>query len=738
MLPVASMLLATLVGALLPLLRTHSFYFWDDTAAAAAGVWQRIARSVLSGEMPFLQLDMWRGGNFAAEAATGMWNPVMVGLMVAIYPIDDLAVAMAVARIVLFFIMAGGIYLLARVYGSSPWMAAAAGTALTLSGWVLYLDGTAWINGTAAVALIPWAWWGLRKARLSGFTPAAILIAVVTGYLVASTGNPYALLALAVAYLGVAIEAVAARRYVEVAWLVATGLSTLLLVVVVYLPFVLTSKYGVRAISRVWNDEFLAVSASDLLGLSSPTFHPYITMFGSSPMGLPGAYLAWFVLPLVPWLRWGVVRERLSDLAGVITYGLVFLLLTLGPSQVWLFRWPARLIPILYIAVIVLFAIVASAGLCDDRKRSRSLASGALILLGAWLAFSDVTGAWKWHALVALLIAVGVALLVFWAGIGGRGFLVMAVGMVAALVPQLALAAVNLNVANYQLPTSKDALQARFARYSDGLVVDVYSVDQLMRDTPAATRWNDLLVGNMPSVAGVSSVNSYTGIGFTKFDDALCITYNGGTCPEAWDGLWQTPAKADRPLADLLRVQHVVVANGYAKAGPVPDGWRESRRTELVTAYERIGPIQNPDGTVSATGKGVTLVGDSRVGSTGEIATVSTGQTDTRITFARIAWPGYTLSVGGTTVHTQVGPAGLLTADLPPGLNDAELRLTFSPPGLSVGLVCAGAGLALLIGLMVLSGFAARKTARSSLGPAESDAVDSGPGPSLLEPAPKG
>src|SRR5690606_7509056 len=121
-LPVATMLVVTLVGTLLPVLRTPVFYYWDDTAGVAVGVWQRIAESVLSGSSPFLHLDMWRGGNFAAEAATGMWNPVMLALMVGTYPIDDVAIAITVAKFVLLLFTAGGVYLLARGYGANAWM----------------------------------------------------------------------------------------------------------------------------------------------------------------------------------------------------------------------------------------------------------------------------------------------------------------------------------------------------------------------------------------------------------------------------------------------------------------------------------------------------------------------------------------------------------------------------------------------------------------------------------------
>jgi len=712
-LPAGSMLLFTLVGTVLPLVRTPSFYYWDDTAVAAAGVWQRIARSLLSGELPFLQLDMWRGGNLAAEAATGMWNPLMVGLMVLTYPIDDLAVAFAVAKVILFLLMAAGVYLLARSYAANPWLAAVAGTSYTLSGWVLFLDGTAWVNGTAATAILPWSWWAIRRAFQREFRPGSIVLAVVLGYLSASTGNPYAALGLALVYASMAVEAIIARKGAALAWLVGMGFATLLLFVVAYLPFIYTSSSGARSASGLWNDEFLAVSLSDLLGMSSPTHEPYVTIFGERPMVMPGTYLAWYVLPLLPWLRWRILRERWRELSSVLSFGAIYLLLVLGPSQIWLFRWPARLLPFLYLAVIVVFASLASAGLHTDKRRARFVLTAVAVFLGAWLAFSDNPGPWKWHGLAAVLILAAAAVIGRW-GLGRvRGVMVLFLGSLAFLGMQLVLHPLNSNTTDYRPPTSKSAMQERFAD-RDGVTVQILSTGWLLSKYPAAQAWQDVLTGNLPSLAGMNSTTAYSGIGFTKLDKELCSTFTGDSCPDLWTALWRVPKGADRPLADLLRAEHVVVVNGFVPQSKAPAGWVEESRSEVATVYRRVGAIPNPDGTISAWGTGVQVTADTRVGSVGEVGTVSTAPGQTRITFARVAWPGYTLTVDGKRVRTTAGPAGLLTAKLPAGLTNAHIELNFRPPGLRLGLALAATGVLLLIGLVVLSALSRRRSQKAA------------------------
>lgn len=698
--PVTVMLVATLIGTLLPVLRTRVFYFWDDTAGVAVGVWQRIPESILSGSSPFLQLDMWRGGNFAAEAATGMWNPVMLGLMLGTYPIDDVAVAITIAKIALFLLTAGGVYLLARGYGANAWMAAVAGVVLPLSGWSVFMDGTSWINGTAIMAFTPWAWWALRRCYLRGFRARDMVLAVLIGYLVPSTGNPYGVLSLAIVFLALAVEALFSRRAAALKWLVPIGVSIVLLVVVVYLPFVLTSTYGWRADSGILNDEFMAVSLSDLLGLSSPTHRPFITMF-SGPMGFAGTYLGWFVLPLLPWLRWGTFGKW-REMSSVLVFGAVFLIFVLGPSQLGLFRWPARLVPFAYLAFLIVFAVIASRGIARTRQVPRMLASGAIILAGAWMAYSDVPGAWKWHGLVTLLIAAGIFAIVRWTGFARSGALIMIGGMLVFLVPQLALTESNQNVADYRMPSSKSEMSQTFADRADGLVVQVFDINVLVGKYDEPERWRDLLAGNMPSVAGFASTTGYSGIGFTKFDSALCLSYNGGTCPEAWDALWEKPKGADAVLADLIGAKYVVVQKRYADDRRAPEGWTETESTDVVTIYSRDEPLPF-DGTITVAGEGVEVSADGQDGPTGESATVTTTSGDTTLTFARIAWPGYEVTVDGEPVPTKIGPAGLLTVDLPEDLTDAEVRVSFTPPGLIIGLASAGLGLLLLGLLAVLS-----------------------------------
>ena len=134
----------------------------------------------------------------------------------------------------------------------------------------------------------------------------------------------------------------------------------------------------------------------------------------------------------------------------------------------------------------------------------------------------------------------------------------------------------------------------------------------------------------------------------------------------------------DVPLADLLGAKYVVVLKDFADDDDTPDGWSVSEETDVVTIYARDDALPYPDGTLTTVGDGVEVGSDQRVGETGESLQVATTTGDTSLIFGRIAWPGYSATLDGVAVPTEIGPAGLLTVVLPED-SEGELVLSFTP-----------------------------------------------------------
>ncbi|HEV2777950.1 MAG TPA: hypothetical protein VGX25_00980 [Actinophytocola sp.] len=724
LLPVAVMLAAVGFVAALPLIRNHIFYFWDDTAVVGVPMWRRMASEVLSGHFPLLELDMWRGGNFAAEAAVGMWNPIALALAVLTYPIDNMALAITIVKAFFMFILAGGSYLLARDYGVRPWLAAAMGAALPFTGYTFFMDAVNWVNGLMVTAFVPWLWWTARRAMRRD---RSVVWVVVAGYLCCSLG-PYGLLATGVIMFGVLVEAWLtghARRIVPIA---LSGIAIGLLNLMVYVPLQKTVSVGYRADQTTMNNEFLSPSISDLMGMSTPAFQPYVWAFGVDHFRLPAIFLAWFVLPLLPWLKWGLVRRRWRSLLTVFVTGVVFLLLVLGPSNVWLFRWPMRLVVYLWFPVMLLWVVLANEGLAHTRARARALASAAIILFGAYLAWSDLPENDLRIAAGAVLVGVLTALVV-WRGLTTRaGALVLLAGVVAVGAFHVYLYPRNLQTEAYNLPTSQQLIKQRFAKYQ-GVTVQLVHAPLLRSagaDHPGAG-YRDFLLGGMYSAAGVESLTGYGGLGYTKMDNTLCMIFEGSTtCKEAWARLWERPPGYSVPLADLIRAQTIVVQNSLidTRFQPAPDGWRRDTAAEesgLATVWKRIDPLPFPGGRVSNVSAGVVVDADQMTGRVDERInyTRTTASGPASLTFARLAWPGYSATVDGRPAPVRSGPSGLLVVDLPEGVTGGELELTWQPPSTPLLVASFAIGLLLTAGLGIWPVLSRRRRRRGDAEPAE-------------------
>lgn len=727
--PALSMLAVVAVGVALPLLVNRGFYYWDDTAAVAVPWYRRIAEDVLAGQLPLLQVDMWRGGNLAAEAATGFWNPVVLGAAIATLPVANLAVAITLMKAAFLAIMAGGTYLLAREYGAGQWPAAAVGAALPLAGYTLFVDGTSWVNGLLISAFTPWVWWAARRAvRGRG----SFVWVVLAGYLCGSVGNPYGVLTAAVAMGAVLVEGGVTGHLHRLPGLVVAGVAVLLTNLVVYLPFVLTSSVTYRsgsAQTQVGNDDFLSPSVTDLLGASSPSYQPVMTMWtGLSHWTVPVMFVSWFLLPLLPWVRFGRLRGR--QCTALWIFAGLFLLLVLGPSQVWMFRWPLRLVAVLALALGVMWAVLASGELHRTRRGARVAASLGVVAFGGYVAWAGLPEQLPRHLLGAVVVGALVALLVVAGTSRGRGFAVLAAGTLGVLALQVGWFPGNYNVANYHFPTRVAQLHDRFANRYEGVTVQVADVNAVPpTDLNPEGAYTDLLFGSLYSVAGVESLTDYSGIGFNALDHVLCVAYQGSTCAGAWDQLWQRPPGSDVPLADLLRAQTVVVQNALVdtRDDPAPAGWVQAERDPEVTVWKRVAAVPWPDGRLSHASPGVEVRSDRTAGDTHEeLAVARTDPTrPATLTFARLAWPGYTATLDGRPVPVATGPVGLLQVELPAGPPDGQLMLSFTPPGFVVGLGAMGAGVA-LTALLGGAGFLVRRRAARTPASAEPGAPEPG------------
>lgn len=697
---------AVVLLAQVPYLRNKLFYVWDDSAVQFMPTWHHLGQRLLDGDWPpLLDVDGWMGGNLPAEALFGIWNPVNLGNYILVSRFDDLGLAALVVKSEILALLALGVYLVCREHGAGRGPSAVVAIALPFSGFTLYFDTSSWIAGLMAFAWLPYTWWAARRAARGASSP---LWAILFGALAVTTGNPYGLLGVCVVIAALMVENWLRRDRAAVLKLFLIGGLVAMFVPLVYLPLLGTSSVTVRAGQGFASDGILMPRLSDLLSMSMPSHRPMIRTFSLDyRLHTPGVYFAWFLVPLLPWLHWRRLRERWRELAGVFVVLTAYVLLAIGPSNMWMFRFPLRHLEVVYLAVGVLFAVAFTGGPRFDHVRRRVASTVAAVLLSGYLSFAAQPWQWRQHATAFALLAVGVAVAVALARFvrPQATYAALVAGVGAALFLQTSWFPLNLDVAGYGFPKSVKELKAQ-APPHEGTTFPVGTV----------------LPGNVGLVTDLKSTGSYSGMSFREFATATCMNYKGTTCAASFQQILAPTAVDGRPLVDLLRVGTILVQNDVLPDVQAPPGWRIADRTATHTALRRDQPLPWPGGRLSHASAGVRVTSDVSPDDRDESVkfTKDRGQAGSLV-FARLAWPGYRAEHNGRELTTRQGPAGLLVVDLPADAENGEVTIRWTPPGLRLGAAVALVG---LLGALVYGLISRRRPRRERPAPAAESSQD--------------
>ena len=670
---------AVVVVSIVPVLGFRQFYLAGDTIASWLPVSRRLGELFLNGESHLMDPTMWRGGNFVASARYGVWNPVVLGIDVTVLQLDDLVVAMVLVSLLYLSILATGTYLLSREYGATPWAASVAGVVLATGGWTLWMDAAWWTPHLASLAFTPFVWLTARRVARGVGSPIWFVVAAA---LCVTVGNPYSTVVVFAIVVGVAAEHADRRHLGRLLALGASLVSVGLIALFVYIPFRQTSGVGFRE-TGIFNDESWSPGLGDLFAVSSPTALPLVPNFGRAVIGFPAAYLSWFVLPLAPWLRWRTLGRRrfvaLAVLAGV------FLLLALGPSNFWFFRWPMRLIPYFHLPLVIAVAVVLGRGLVTDRRPLRGAASLGIVFVGAYLAWADIPDDLSWHLVGAVVVLVATAFAV--AGASWRPQLLgplLIVGTLVVLSMQLQWMPFNESVRQYAMPDTASSYEDSFSgRYGDRVVQIARFESMRPVDRSADGAYRDITIGSTYRFGGVEAITAYSGIGFTTHDTALCLRFDGAMCADAWKTLFQPGVDSPTLLVDRIGADTVVVQRALIDTvdEPPPPGWELVETTEHVAVWKRLDAPEWPDGRLTDVSGPVAVEANVASRAHHEVVSVRrTGDGDARLTFARLAWPGYEATIEGRPLLVGGDSAGLLTVTIPSEAGDGDIVLTWVPP----------------------------------------------------------
>src|SRR3712207_3492972 len=150
--------LAVAAVTTIPFLQRHTFYYRGDNPESFVPLWHHFGERLRSGQWPPMDPAGWSGGNYAAEAAYALWNPVQLLDYVLVSLFDDLATAAAVVQIQFLALLGMGAYLLFREYGACRVAAAVVALGVPVMGFTLFYEGSGWPAGLMAFTWVTWFW----------------------------------------------------------------------------------------------------------------------------------------------------------------------------------------------------------------------------------------------------------------------------------------------------------------------------------------------------------------------------------------------------------------------------------------------------------------------------------------------------------------------------------------------------------------------------------------------------
>ncbi|MFI9508699.1 hypothetical protein [Nocardia sp. NPDC052566] len=677
-----------ILGYLAVLLADARHYYTDDTEAQYAPMWVKLGTQLREGRFPTLVPTEWMGGNYSLEES-GLYNPPQLLIYLLAPSMDNLAVYATAVKLVFSIIAALGVFRICLAYGArAPW-AAVAGVAFPLSGWFLFFDQASWITSHTGTAWLLHAWASavLYARGRGGPIPVFVFLYLALSIQYAFPAVESGLM-IATVIVG---EIVYQRRWLPSGRLALVGFCAVLAAMAANLPGILSSQATWRGSAQIHNDPFLTVPWSESLNASLPSTAPAFTAWWGHVQPLPMVYIAWFLIPALAFIDWPAARRAARELSGIALFATAVLMWTAGPGAIGPLRWPARVLPMVAVSLLVLVCVMLSRYGTFTPWRRRGTAAAVLIGLLFVRSFSAAPSLVLVHLIAVAVVAALGAAVVWLAKTRGTA---LACGLTIAAMFPIAYAQVQgapPTPMSYNFAERRSEMTAAFPDF-DGVTLQL--ADRVLvrpEDKNLAGAYGSIAIGSYAKNLGLDYVNGYTPVGHAAFSALLCMAWDGSTCPDAYRRTFAVEPSTGATIADLMKLDRVVLQRAQyptERDHPAPAGWKwvdYPGHERFISVLERENGSRATN--IIAVAENVTATSTGRDDLTTRVQVTST--TGGRLVLARLAWPGYRITLNDKEIPSTTVAGSFVAVTIPPGTTDATLTLAWRPPGWQISIATA-------------------------------------------------
>lgn len=690
--------LSLLVIVLFPLYiyaLNNRFFYIDDKVADYIPKMLDIARIIKGGEYPVITTNLLNGSVYSAEFQQGIFNPVILLSALLLDIFDNLALGACILTILYLMIAFKGYYLLAVELGVAKAWANIYAVSVALNCYFIYWCASAWFNPVPAIAFFPYALWASLKLSkdINVKTSFGFLLAC---YLVVSSGWPSILVVLAGFFLFLLLDMFFIKKNKKILpynFLIYIG--TGLVCSIPVLPLLLSSEMFSRASTFGNSSNFLGGSLRGLLLFSFPHLKDFMhTWAGYKKLSFNTYYAAWYALPLLIFLDFKSIQVKKSFIWILLTLTGVFGIITLGPETLGPLRFPIRMLQYYHIFGLLLVALLVQLyGTVLTQKRIVL----TLCLFVVQAIVSLQVNPEDYLKIILYLFALVVLTLILFNRLKRQDGSVSAAiwALLGTILFFFCIYSADYHGrgADWNVPR----VRSEYSSLNSGSGYVLFHGGYLNSERdhseyrPATTGliWND------------KSINGYTPLGNKYFRKKIIITDHGnisaGRFANKGREFFEVDKNTGLELLELMKVDKIISWKGELEEyirKTVSDKWVAKERR--ITVEFNHSSSKYP-GLISWLDDGLEIIKVKKIKHRIEEYHIKNYEnTEKRMVFARLWWPGYLAKFDGKEIVLERYSEFLISLLIPPG-GEGVLSLAFYPPGFSMAMGLSVIGLLLIV-----------------------------------------
>lgn len=666
---------------------TPGFYYYDDVRHYFLPHIIDIGSRLNNGELPWITHRSWFSGNYLGDGLLSLFNPLNLALYALSARFSEASNAAFFLAATYLYLITLGVYRLARSYGLDRNYAILSALVYCTSAYQMYWNAASWWNALVGTCWMIWTWLSWRKIiherrgyflafgstfflLVSGWPHGVFMAAVIVVIEIGFSWNSFTLPTAA----GGLWQHTNWLRLAQIALLAFCAVAASLMAnFPAYLHAAESERSGwgiAQGPTWVGSLDFLIAAGWPSYLSSAPTF------FGNQAT-LPFYYLAWFVPPTLLMLFYPSIWKTVGrKVAPLLVIAATATLLTLGPEQWFVIRWPLRFLTYAHLPL-TLAACIALRKI-DFSARAAQRVWNLYALLGGVVSTLVSPGSWRLNIMFTGLL---ILTLIFFRQhslqTSARAVWVTASCAVIMLLFHQTWPR-NDNVGDWPVPSTPISTASRPTNMNSRVI--------LIRSAQPCEEGSCLLAsGNIGMWEEGRALNGYTPVGGRFFHRKLGFNQWSWSSPRFITTYFEKDPVSGKPLYELMRLNEFRIAGKQLLdrfEQVADDDWKRIELAKDKAIYHlKTDWDQNP-GSLSWISPGLIVEEVEAPAPQEEVIRVLKyeGTQDSRLVFARAWYPGYEAYLDGIPLKVEKH-VGILVSVVIPTRQTGTVTLHYRPAG---------------------------------------------------------